>query len=324
MMTIRDAVLKSLEEIGKPTTKANVYNHIEERNYCDFSNAKTPASSISAILGDFIRKGDSRVKRIKASNAGYLYYLSKNEGNIDIDATIEETDKAIKKGNSKKNYTERALHQLLATYLNSKGIASKTIYHEQSLNSKDSNQKWVHPDMLSVSFLNLQTKTVQSFLKVIDASDTFKISSYELKKEILTDYDLKQYFFQAVSNSSWANYGYLVAFEISDRLLDEMERLNQSFGIGIIELAANPFETKVLFPAHYKSLDFKTIDKLCHINSNFKEFIEHVEKLLTAEERYSLAIKKEFDRFCDSFLATDDEIVAYCNENNIPMEEKEE
>lgn len=36
--------------------------------------------------------------------------------------------------------------------------------------------------------------------------------------------------------SSWANYGYLVALEISDSLKDEMQRLNQSFGISIIEL----------------------------------------------------------------------------------------
>ena len=65
----------------------------------------------------------------------------------------------------------------------------------------------------------------------------------EIKKEINTDYELKKSYFQAVSNSSWANYGYLVALEISDNLKDEMERLNQSFGIGIIELKSNPYES---------------------------------------------------------------------------------
>ena len=34
-----------------------------------------------------------------------------------------------------------------------------------------------------------------------------------------------------------------------DNLLEEMSRLNQSFGIGIIELNANPFQSKILFPA---------------------------------------------------------------------------
>jgi hypothetical protein len=41
-----------------------VLNHINEKNYYDFGVAKTPGSTISAILGDFIRNG-VRVKRIK-------------------------------------------------------------------------------------------------------------------------------------------------------------------------------------------------------------------------------------------------------------------
>ena len=44
--------------------------------------------------------------------------------------------------------------------------------------------------------------------------------------------------------------------------MSEMERLSQSFGIGIIELSANPYESKILFTANFKELDFKTIDKL--------------------------------------------------------------
>ena len=35
--------------------------------------------------------------------------------------------------------------------------------------------------------------------------------------------DLKKSYFQAVSNSSRANYSYLVALEIGDNLKDEME-----------------------------------------------------------------------------------------------------
>jgi hypothetical protein len=49
--------------------------------------------------------------------------------------------------------------------------------------------------------------------------DTLKLTSYEIKKEIKTDSELKEYYFQAVSNSSWANYGYLVAFEVGDNLI---------------------------------------------------------------------------------------------------------
>jgi hypothetical protein len=85
--------------------------------------------------------------------------------------------------------------------------------------------------MIGIEFLQLSSSVNKAFMKILNKADTFKITSYEIKKEINTDYELKKSYFQAVSNSSWANYGYLVALEISDNLKDEMERLNQSFGI---------------------------------------------------------------------------------------------
>lgn len=240
-MTLKEAVLKSLEEINELTNYLEVYNHIVDKNYYDFGEAKTPGSTISAVLGEFIRKGDTRVKRIKQQGGTYTYYLTKNEQNISIDVLSGETEvKSIipTKTPKIKTYEERDLHKLLSSYLKNTDTYSKTIFHEQS-NNKDNNQIWTHPDMVGIKFLNLQTKASQNFLKSINRVDTFKMSSYELKKEINSDSELKKAFFQAVSNSSWANYGYLVAFEFSDSLSDEMARLNQSFGIGIIELNAN-------------------------------------------------------------------------------------
>ena len=175
--------------------------------------------------------------------------------------------------------------------------------------------------MVGVNFLNLKNKVSQTFLKVINRADTFKLTSYEIKKEINTDYELKKCFFQAVSNSSWANYGYLVAFDINSSLSEEMERLNQSFGIGIIELKSNPFESRVLYSAKYKELDFKTIDKLCKINKDFEKFIEHVETVLTADkENYVVSSKLMLKNFCDTYLIKDAEIEEYCIEKNIPTE----
>lgn len=77
--------------------------------------------------------------------------------------------------------------------------------------------------------------------------DTFKLSSFEIKNEINSDSELKKAFLQAVSNSSWANYSYLVALEFNGGLTEEMERLNQSFDIGIVELNANPYKSRILF-----------------------------------------------------------------------------
>ena len=319
-MTIKEAILKSLDDINGLTNYMEVHDHIIENGYYDFGKAKTPPATISALLGDFIRNGDTRVKRIKQENGSYAYYLTKNEQDIGIEilsGSTETTSVKLPKVKAK-SYNERDLHRLLSSYLKNTKIYSKTIFHEHSKNGKDNNQLWTHPDMVGVKFLNLQTKVSQNFLKSINRVDTFKLSSYELKKEINSDTELKKAYFQAVSNSSWANYGYLVAFEFSDSLSDEMERLNQSFGIGIIELNANPYQSKILFPAIYKDLDFKTIDKLCKINKEFEQFIEQTDRLMTAQERYYKSTEKELDEFCDGYFENDSEIEKYCKDKNIP------
>ena len=289
-MTIKEAILQSLSDIKSLTISNQVCKHIIKNNYYDFGDAKTPPATVSALLGDFIRNGDSRVKRIKGKNGTFSYYLTKNEPEIGIEV-LTQTEPTVKRIDKQNSYAERDLHLLLSTYLKSNNIYSKTI-----------------------------SKASQTLLKAVNRADIFKITSYEVKKEINTDYELKKTFFQAVSNSSWANYGYLVAFEIADSLNEEMERLNQSFGIGIIELKHNPYESKVLFPSKYKELDFKTIDKLCKINSDFEKFIIQTEKLLTANEKYTESTEKELDGFCDNYFKNDSEIEKYCKEKNIPNE----
>jgi hypothetical protein len=321
-MTLKEAVLKSLEDLNSITNYLAVLNHIIEKSYYDFGGAKTPGSTVSAVLGDLIRNGDTRVKRIKQDGSTYSYYLTKNEQNIEIEILSGDTENHLTKpikGNKSKTYDERDLHKLLSSYLKNADTYSKTIFHEQS-NGKDSNQIWTHPDMVGIKFLNLQTKASQNFLKSINRVDTIKLSSYELKREINSDSELKKAFFQAVSNSSWANYGYLVAFEFSDSLNEEMARLNQSFGIGIIELNANPYQSKILFPSVFRDLDFKTIDKLCKMNKEFERFIEQTEKLMTANEKYVSGAEKELDEFCDSYFSNDTEVENYCTEKNIPID----
>ncbi|OIV40355.1 hypothetical protein [Flavobacterium johnsoniae] len=320
-MTLKEAILKSLDELNAVTNYSAVLNHIIEKNYYDFANAKTPGSTISAILGDFIRNGDTRIKRIKRDGGNYFYYLTKNEQNIGIEilsGEVEVQSVLPNKTSRSKSYEERDLHKLLSSYLKNTDTYSKTIFHEQS-NGKDSNQIWTHPDMVGIKFLNLQTKVSQNFLKSINRVDTFKLSSYELKREINSDSELKKAFFQAVSNSSWANYGYLVAFEFSDSLNEEMARLSQSFGIGIIELNSNPYKSKVLHQSTFRDLDFKTIDKLCKMNKEFEKFIDQTEKLMTASEKYISGAEKELSEFCDNYFINDTEMEDYCKLMHIPV-----
>lgn len=318
-MTIKDAILKSLDDLIEPANYFEIYNHIIKNNYCEFTGL-TPTASVSGYLSDFIKFEDTRVKRIKL-RSGYAYYLTKNEEKLNLEVLDEVAFDVKSESKVKsKNYLERDLHILLSTYLNESHIYSKTIFHEKSKNGADSYQKWTHPDMVGVKFLKLKNESSQIFLKSSEIRASFKLYSYEIKKEITSDNDLKSAFFQAVSNSSWAHFGYLVAFEFSGSVLEELERLSQAFGIGVIKLNANPFVSSIILPAKQKDLDYKTIDKLCIISPEFENFIKKIEKLIVANEKYIEATENELKNFCDLFLKDENEINEYLKEKNIPTD----
>ena len=138
-----------------------------------------------------------------------------------------------------------------------------------------------------------------------------------MKKKIDSDYQLKQCFFQALSNSSWANFGYLVAFDINEGLDDEMERLNNAFGIGIIQMQAA--ESKVLYPAREKRLDYSTIEKLNNLNPDFRTFVAKLSKVILATKDYTVDARKSFVAICDKVFDNEEDIAKYCKEYNIPF-----
>lgn len=216
-----------------------------------------------------------------------------------------------------KHFDERSLHKLFCSFLRTRGIIAKTIYHEKSSNKVDSAQKWVHPDIVGVQFEDFKDDATLALLKATEPKQSIHIYSYELKKKIETDYQLKQYYFQALSNSSWANFGYLVAFEINEDLDEEMARLNNAFGIGIILMQAN--ESKVLYSAREKALDYNTIEKLNNLNPDFCEFIKKLSKVMNASKDYTADAKISFERICDKIFESDEEQESYCKEHNIPF-----
>ncbi len=315
-MTVKEAILKALDETSQPLPYQDVTKYIVDNNLYE-GNGLTLNATVSAQLGDFIRKNDTRVGRIKEGRS-YFYYLTKHEV---LNEVIEIKEKSEVKKSSKADFTERDLHPLFVSYLKSKGIYAKTILHEESKNSKDDTQKWAHPDIVGVKFTKFKSEASIRLLKTFEKKDSCEIISYELKKEINSDTELKKCYFQAVSNSSWANRGYLVAFEIGDHLKEEMERLNKAFGIGVIKLHANPFESQILFQSSYRDLDYQTIDKLCHINTKYKEFIEQIITLNTDEKHLDLLFS-EFNKKCDLFYEKDEEIIRYCTDKNIPFEQE--
>lgn len=216
-----------------------------------------------------------------------------------------------------KNFEERSLHKLFCNYLRTRNIFAKTIFHEKSSSRADNAQKWVHPDIVGVQFEEFKNDATLSLLKASEPKESVHIYSYELKRKIDSDYTLKQCYFQALSNSSWANYGYLVAFEINEGLDEEMERLNNAFGIGIILMQAS--DSKILYPAREKALDYNTIEKLNNINPDFCSFITKLSKVMNASRDYTADARNSFEKICDKIFESDEEQEVYCKEHNIPF-----
>lgn len=310
-MTVNESTLEAIKSINNWVTAREVYNYMVSHNLY-IGKSKTPDATIHSTCVRLSQDGILKERKVKGMKSKQ-YCLDDTEiPEYDSTPDIESADET-----SRTSYTERDLHPLMANYLWSKGIYPKTIYQERSTRA-DQAQKWVHPDIVGVEFVELTKTSANSLMKAVNTENTMSICSYELKKEINTDYALKQYFFQALSNSSWANYGYLVAFDINPELMDEMERLNQAFGIGIIQLTPLSEKTKVLFAAKQKTLDYRTIDKLCNINRDFEEFITSITNIITATERYLHTTKEAFGRFCDERFASEEQTLAYCNEHHIP------
>lgn len=106
-----------------------------------------------------------------------------------------------------------------------------------------------------------------------------KFYSFEMKKKI-TWAHLNEYYFQAVSNSSWANEGYLVALDFSTEtsFMEELRRLNNAFGIGLIKLNSHDIDSSdILYPARIKEqIDWDTLNKLCEENTDVRDLLLNV------------------------------------------------
>lgn len=145
-------------------------------------------------------------------------------------------------------------------------------------------------------------------LNRIADNNLLKLYSFELKKSI-SRANYREAYFQAVSNSSWAHEGYLVTSEIKEDedLLAELERLNQAFGIGIIELELNDIDaSKVLFSAKpKKQLDWETMDKLVDTNSDFKKFVQDVRIDLESKRIHRSEydkIEEDIEKYIDKIM----------------------
>jgi len=178
------------------------------------------------------------------------------------------------------NLSEHDLYPILIEFLKSElNLYCLRIDEKRSKNSRGQNgNQWLHPDIVAMQPLDKHwNELVKSCVKY-GSGQNVRLWSFEVKKE-LNSSNIRSSFFQYVSNSSWANEGYLVATSITtSEVEEELRMLSALHGIGVILLnPQNPTESEILLPAVRKTdVDWQSINRIVNENSDFKNFIELV------------------------------------------------
>ena len=300
----------------RPLSRGDIKDIYDKKGYDEYYVNGIHWNGLSTSLGEY-KYGNNKsteknifYKVYKKNNSNYYYlrgYESDLENNIinHISNSNHNSPNLDNFSNDSStndvDFSERELHPLFTAYMhNSKEIYTKTIYHEKSTRRDKGMNQWLHPDIVGISIpIHSWDNSMKDFSERMTTSP-LNIYSYELKKELNLS-NIRKCYFQAVSNSSWANEGYLVAAKIDDdeEFREELKRLSSSFGIGIIQLNIdNPYKSEILFQARYKEdLDLNTINKLYKDNGDFSDFIDSINSTLqTSDKRI---YKEDFDEIID-------------------------
>ncbi|GAA7394676.1 COG2958 family protein [Helicobacter pylori] len=277
-------VVQSVLEITGPISPIEVYDKAKElfekgeiTNMFDYGG-NTPHQSVSASIYTALNKGEE-LPFLKAQEKPVLIAL-KDAAKEPVLNTEKISAPSAKIAHNKISH-ERDLHPFLtymAYYNENLKCYTKTIFHEESLKSPKGMDRWLYPDMVGVRFLHaeLSNENLIAFSKKFDTLPV-KLVSFELKKEIGVN-NCREYYFQAISNSSWANEGYLVGRHIdthNPQLMDLLKRLHASFGIGVIDLRTDEDKSAILLNAKYKEkIDYTVALELSAKNEKFSGFLK--------------------------------------------------
>lgn len=215
------------------------------------------------------------VKRVKNDKNKWVYYIGdlieESKDDLLIEVLKDEDE----------YFDEKELYPIFMRYLKSVNIYSKRIEEKRSKNNKgNGGNKWLHPDIVGI---RIKDEDFESDVRNCIANFNYnkvEMLSYEIKKVIRRS-DVREHFFQSVSNSSWANNGYLVATEISgDLTFEELSILSSLHGIGFILLnVKDPEKSEIKLPAGYKqNVDWRTINRIVKENPDFKDYIVNIKE----------------------------------------------
>lgn len=291
---LRTTVIMILKDNnGKKLTARELANEILKRKSNDVeekrknSGFKTMDECLSQIVSEIgaaknaIIKKDFHVRLSEEHPRKYFYDSDATKNNIEI-ITKPATEVF------EENDDEYALYPKLCSFLYSNNnIYPKRIDEKTSSNNKGKKGNiWLHPDIVGLEFLaSNYDEHIREFMNNVAPVEKIALYSYEVKIN-LTKSNVRECFVQAATNSSWANFGYLVASEIDEDVMSECKLLANQFGIGLIRLdTEEPTEkSTIVIQAQRKNLNWQTIDRIYRENKDFKVFIKYVNNSIKTNE----------------------------------------
>lgn len=177
-------------------------------------------------------------------------------------------------------FLERDLYEPLVIYADSEFGARAFRINEGTASNRrgPGGNKWLYPDLVALEALTsgFNKEVIETLRQSGDRRA--RLWSFEVKR-LLNGSNAREAYFQAVSNSSWANFGYIVTAEIEGaQTLKEIQMLYAVHGIGLIQLDyQNPAESVVLIPARERNrVEWSMCSRLADENSDFAKFMKRV------------------------------------------------
>lgn len=215
------------------------------------------------------------------------YYYSEKSDSAEV-AAVESAGATSSGDTTQPKVDEHAMYPRLSQYLwNEFGVYSKRIDEKRSSNKRGPNgNRWLYPDVVGMEDLGAEWhQEVRDCVNQYSDKRT-KLWSFEVKL-LINRSNVRECFFQAVSNSSWANFGYLVAGDIEGTdTIKELRMLFAAHGIGLIKLDVdNPTDSEVLIPARERDeIDWDMANRLATENRDFLEYVKLVKQFYQTGE----------------------------------------
>ena len=258
---------------------------------------KRPVDTTEGLIAQLaaeIVSQNSRIQKlhpsIKITEEKPKQYYFSNQSDAD-EVIAAETQPSAKTQALGFNSNEYSLYPRLAEFIRTEfGIYSKRIDERKSSNSAGYGaNKWLHPDLVGISDLSEDWHDEIKACVQLAADKVAKLWSFEVKV-LINRANVREAFFQAVSNSSWAHLGYLVTHQIQGaNTKAELKILSSLHGIGFIQLnIKKPSNSQILIQAREReTVDWATANRLAEENVDFLTYIKLVKQFYQTRELHN-------------------------------------